>query len=173
MQPPIGKPKASLTAFPGGGADIEEPNWAILIPDFTPKLADQLALVGIKPDEVIVNAPLREQAHRHWLRIVAALRDAGTLAAENAHQIQRLTLAYVRYDHASSQMMIQGAVTRAKNGTPMLNMWQVELRQADSDATTAEMELGITPRRRGQTAPAKKQAKKSTAADAYLKPVRL
>ena len=118
------------------------------------------------------NRLLRESAHRHWLRIVSALRSAGTLAAENAHQIQRLVLAYVRYDYAASQMFLHGAVTRAKNGTPMLNMWQVEQRQADSDATTAEMELGLTPRRRGQTAPAKKKAKQASPASAYLKPVR-
>lgn len=162
----------ALTAFPGGGQDIEEPNWTLLIPDVAKPKKAQLALMPDPTEAPIDNRPLRESAHRHWLRIVSALRVAGTLAAENAHQIQRLVLAYVRYDYAASQMFLHGAVTRAKNGTPMLNMWQVEQRQADSDATTAEMELGLTPRRRGQTAPAKKQAKKPTAADAYRKPAR-
>ncbi len=162
----------ALTAFPGGGEDIEEPNWSLLIPDVAKPKKAQLALMADPAESTIDNKPLRESAHRHWLRIVAALRTAGTLAAENAHQIQRLVLAYVQYDYASSQMFLHGAVTKAKNGTAMLNQWQVVQRQADSDATTAEMELGITPRRRGQTAPAKKQPKKASAADAYLKPLR-
>jgi hypothetical protein len=93
------------------------------------------------------NAEWREYAHREWLRVLAALREAGTLAPENRHQVQRLVVAYVRYDRASAPAFSLGVVLAApRTGAPMVNLWQVEMRQAASDATTAEMELGIPPR---------------------------
>jgi hypothetical protein len=45
------------------------------------------------------------------------------------------------------------------------------MRQADADATTAEMELGITPRRRGAVTKAKRAEKVSRASDKYLKAI--
>ena len=41
-----------------------------------------------------------------------------------------------------------GLITKApRTDTAQMNIAQTELRQADADATTAEMELGIPPRR--------------------------
>lgn len=150
----------NLTTFPGSGGDIEEPDWELLIPNQSQNEAES-------------NAKWRRRAHQEWLRIAAALRDAGTLAPENRHQMQRLIIAYVRYDRAASKAFEMGAVLPSpKTETPMVNLWQVEMRQADSDATTAEMELGITPRRRGAVTKAKRAEKVSRASDKYLaKPV--
>ena len=149
----------ALTTFPGSGAEVEEPDWELMIPDQT-------------RGEPESNASWRERAHREWLRITMALRDAGTLAPENRHQIQRLVVAYVRYDRAVAKSFDMGPVIPSpKTGTPMVNLWQVEMRQADSDATTAEMELGITPRRRGAVTKAKRAEKVQRASDRYIKPV--
>lgn len=138
----------TLTALPGAGADIDEPDWATLIPG--PPDHEQ----GLPPE-------WRERAHRDWIRVTGALRDAGTLAAENRHQVQRLVLAYVRYDFAAAQLFKLGAIVAAKRTrVQQMNLWQVEMRAADSDATTAEMELGITPRRRGSVT--KATTKKTT-----------
>lgn len=156
----------NLTTFPGSGADIEEPDWSALIPD------QYRLIVEENRAETANNETWRQQAHREWLRIVGELRDNGTLSPSNRHQMQRLTIAYVRYDRAIAKTFELGPVLPSpKTGTPMVNLWQVEMRQADSDATTAEMELGITPRRRGTVTKAKRAEKVARAADKYIKPV--
>lgn len=145
----------NLEAFPGGSADIEEPDWTALIPNKGKGKAGN-------------NQVWREFAHREWLRTVAALRTAGTLATENRHQIQRLVIAYIRYDRASAELFRLGLVTEApRTGTAMMNVYQTEMRHADADATTAEMELGIPPRRRGSVTKAERKQRQGRAADAY------
>lgn len=140
----------AVVALRGGQDDIEEPDWLRLIPE---NAADNW----------------RAFARRHWLRITQELRDAGTLAPVNAHQIQRLIMAYVRYDMAAAQIMLAAAITGSpKTGVPMLNLWQVEMRAADSDATTAEMELCLNPRRRGSATKAARREKALPAAGRYL-----
>ncbi len=156
----------NVKTFPGSGGDVEEPDWEILIPDQAPIDALRIDATRIEHES---NAPWRERAHREWLRIVAELRENGTLSPINRHQIQRLAISYVRYDRAASKTFQLGVVLPSpKTLTPMVNLWQVEMRQADSDATTAEMELGITPRRRGTVTKAKRAEKVSRAADKYL-----
>lgn len=149
----------SLTTFPGGSADIEEPNWGTLIPNEG----------APKPKN---NAPWREYAHREWLRVLAALRLAGTLAPENRHQMQRLVIAYVRYDMAAARAFASGMVITSPRGFPVASMWQAEMRAADQDATKCELELGIPPQRRKGTAKAKRAVETKHASDAYLTPVR-
>ena len=145
----------TLETFPGGSADIEEPDWSTLIPNKGKSKAGS-------------NQVWRDYAHREWLRTVAALRMAGTLAAENRHQIQRLVIAYIRYDRAAAELFRLGLVTEApRTGTAMMNVYQTEMRHADADATTAEMELGIPPRRRGSVAKAERKQRVGRAADAY------
>jgi P27 family predicted phage terminase small subunit len=108
-------------------------------------------------------------AHREWGRVTAELRDSQTLAPVNRHAVQRLVLAYVRYDLAAAMVMADGAVVQAKRTkVPMLNIWQTEMRAADSDATSQEMELCLNPRRRAAAGKALKKAKRATAADNYL-----
>ena len=154
------KDMTTVTPFIGGGADVDEPDWARLIPNQGRAKAGD-------------NQRWREYAHREWLRATAALREAGTLAPENRHQIQRLVIAYVRYDRAVAEVFLAGLITKApRTGVAMVNIMQTEMRQADADATTAEMELGIPPRRRGAVAKAKRAEKTQRGSDSYIKPVR-
>lgn len=149
----------TFATIAGSGLDVEEPEWSILIPNAGRSKAGN-------------NESWRNLAHSEWLRVTSAMRQAATLAPENRHQLQRLVLAYVRYDRAVAEMFKGGGpITKSRTGVPMLNQWQVEMRQADGDATSAEMELGIPPRRRASAAKANRGAKKASAADSYLKPV--
>lgn len=146
----------TLVTLPGGGADIEEPAWDLLIPDKGKSKKN-------------TNDKWREFAHREWLRTVAALRDNGTLSVENRHQIQRLVIAYIRYDRAASEFFRLGLITKApRSGVAMVNIYQSEMRHADADATTAEMELGIPPRRRGAVTKSLRKQRAGSAADTYL-----
>lgn len=146
----------NLAVIEGGDLDVEEPDWSVLIPDKGKAKGGD-------------NSAWRLIAAQEWRRLVAAMRSAGTLAPENRHQMQRLVLAYARYDRAVAEVFKAGGpITKSRTGVPMLNQWQVEMRQADSDATTAEMELGIPPRRRGAVTKAKAKQKQVTKADAYL-----
>jgi P27 family predicted phage terminase small subunit len=151
----------NLHVLDGVAHEVDEPIWETLIPNAGKAQRGN-------------NQVWRDIAGREWRRLVSALRSAGTLAPENRHQMQRLVLAYVRYDRASAEVFKAGGpITKSKTGVPMLNQWQVEMRQADSDATTAEMELGIPPRRRGAVAKAKLKQPTRSKADEYLgKPAR-
>lgn len=131
---------------------IDEPNWGALLPD--------------SDDD---NTQWRKLAASEWARLCGAMESAGTLAPENRHQIQRLVVAYVRYDRATAEVFkLGGPVTLAPNGQEMLRQWHVELRQADADATTAEMELGIPPRRRGAVTKAPKKQAAASKAKLYV-----
>ena len=150
----------NVTTFPGAGADIEEPDWSLLMPD-QPK-------AGKKPG--IDNGPWREFAHREWLRCVAALRERELLAGENRHAIQRLVIAYVKYDMASAESFRMGMVSQAsKTNVPMHNICATRMKQASEEATTLEAELCLPPRRRGSATKAVKRGKTNAPADGYLK----
>jgi hypothetical protein len=58
-----------------------------------------------------------------------------------------------------------------KTGVAKLQIAHSEMRQADADAMTAEMELGLTPRRRGSTTKAKRAERVARNSDRYIKPV--
>ena len=89
---------------------------------------------------------------------------------ENRHMIQRLIISYVRYDRASIAVFRGGLVAKApQSGVAKLQIEHSEMRQADADATTAEMELGITPRRRGSVTKAKRTEKVQRNSDRWLK----
>ena len=148
-----------LETVQGGGLDIEEPDWSLLIPNQGRTKADS-------------NRSWRDYAHREWLRITAELRDAGTLAPTNRHMIQRLIIAYIRYDRASTMVFRGGLVAKApQSGVAKLQIEHSELRQADADATVCERELGITPLRRGSVAKVKRAEKVARNSDRYIKPV--
>jgi phage terminase small subunit len=149
----------TLKQFPGGAADIDEPNWEQLFPDeYPPTNRD--------------NSDWRDFTHREWLRITSIMREAGTLGAENRHQIQRLIMAYAMYDRAASEVIRMGPIDEAPvTDVAKANIYISIMRHADADATTAEMELGITPRRRGTVTKAKRAEKVVRAADKYIKPM--
>lgn len=159
---------SNLTVLTGGADALDEPDWEALIPDEQRRVVKQL-LAQPEDDAPLSNARWRDFARREWQRVTTAMRLAGTLGPENGRQIQRLVIAYVRYERATAEFFRLGLVTRApRSGVAMVNIIQSEMRQADQDATMAEADLGIPPRRRGAVEPAKKGGKKSTAADAYL-----
>src|SRR3954463_7750703 len=115
--------KLNVTALPGSGVDIEEPDWGALIPD--PQ--------GEQPTD---NSIWREFAHREWLRIAAELRAAGTLASANRHQMQRLVIAYVRHDQTCAERFRRGLTTKApRTDTAQIIIAKTDLRKADADAT--------------------------------------
>ncbi len=147
----------NLIPFPAAPDGPVEPDWSFLIPE--------------RPDGA--HDAMRASAHDEWKLITTTLSRAGTLATENGHQIRRLVLAYLRYDVAASMVMgggeYCGPVISAKTGTPLISMWQVELRAADADATMAERELCLTPRRRASAGKVERRRRAPTAADSYLK----
>lgn len=144
---------ATVVALPGLPGEPLEPDWAFLIPERTDG----------------AHGAMRASAHEEWCLILSALRGAGTLAKENGRQMCRLVLAYIRYDVAASQVMAYGSVVgSAKTNVPQLSLWQVEMRAADDDATRAEMELCLNPRRRGSATKVERKKRATTAADGYL-----
>src|ERR1044071_8771616 len=149
----------ALTQFPGGAADIDEPNWELLIPnEYPPTNRD--------------NSDWRDYAHREWLRITSVMRESGTLGTENRHQIQRLIMAYVMYDRAACEVIRLGPIGEAPvSDVAKANIYISVMRHADADATTAEVELGIPPRRRGAVTRAKRAEKVQRPSDRYLRPL--
>jgi len=142
-----------LAVLPDGADPIQEPNWSWLVPD----------------EAVESNEQWRERAHIEWLSIVAAMRQAGTLGPENRHQVQRLVLSYIRFDQAAAKAFAAGMVVGApRTGVPMMSLWRVEMRAADSDAQAGERELCLSPRRRAGAGRVKRVETPGRASDAYL-----
>ena len=134
----------------GGDGSPAEPNWALT---YTDEL-DQM------------------DAHEHWRLVTTAMRDVGTLAAENGHAIKRLVLFYVEFDRSARQVSEQGKVIRAKKtAVPQMNLEWVGMKQASAEASSLEAELGLNPRRRNAAGKVQKKARSARPSDAYLKPV--
>jgi phage terminase small subunit len=145
-----------LQTVQGGGLDIEEPDWSLLIPNQGGTTAGS-------------NKRWRDYAHQEWLRITSEMRETNTLAPVNRHTIQRLVLAYIRYDRAAIEVFRGGTIGKAPTSqTATLQIYHSEMRQADADATTAERELGLTPLRRGNTKQVKRAEKIQRKSDRYL-----
>ena len=125
-----------------------------------------------EPDwESIFNDPLEILAAReHWGFITREMREAGTLAPVNAHQIQRLVIAMVMHDAAAKVVAEQQPVIKAaRTGTPQHNPWWSVMKQAGEIASSLEAELGISPRRRNAAGKAQKAKRGASASERYLK----
>lgn len=142
-----------MNAVENTGGIVSEPEWALL-------LTDEIE---------------REAAADHWRRITGEMRERDTLAAPNAHAIQRLVLSYVLYDRCSRDVTENGAVTKPKRGNPKaiarLSPYFTAMREAGSDAERLEADLGLSPRRRSSVTKVAKREKRQTASANYLKPV--
>jgi P27 family predicted phage terminase small subunit len=142
-----------MNAVENTGGIVEEPEWALL-------LTDEIE---------------RQAAADHWRRVTVEMRERDTLAASNAHAIQRLVLSYVLYDRCSRDVAENGAVTKPKRGNPKaiarLSPYFTAMREAGSDAERIEAELGLSPRRRSSVTKVSKREKRQTASANYLKPV--
>jgi P27 family predicted phage terminase small subunit len=140
----------SLDTVVGGNGTPPEPDWSTI---FT----DDLDLAA---------------ARQFWRGIVSEMRDAGTLVVENGHAIQRLVIFRLEFDRAARNVIEQGKILRAKKTkTPQINPEWTCMKQAGEAVADLESDLGISPRRRNAAGKVTRAKKKTTAADAYLKPV--
>lgn len=140
----------SLNAVVGGGGTPPEPNWSTI---FT----DDLDLAA---------------ARENWRGLISEMREAGTLAVENGHAIQRLVIFRLEFDRAARNVVEQGKILRAKRTkTPQINPEWTCMKQAGEAVADLESDLGISPRRRNAAGKVTRAKKKATAADTYLTPV--
>lgn len=137
----------------GTGETIPEPDWASLF-----------------SDELDVAA-----AREYWRAVTTEMRERQLLAPANTHTLRRLVCSYVIYDRNVRQVAESGAVTKPRRGNTKaiarVSPYFTAMREAGSDATTLEAELGLSPRRRASAGKAEKKARVARAADAYLRPI--
>jgi P27 family predicted phage terminase small subunit len=94
---------------------------------------------------------LPEAARPVWDATVAAMVDAGTLAAESLVAIERYCLSYVRWREAEAMMAADGVVVRARRtGVPAVSIWFSISRVTAAQMGKLEAELGLVPARRGR-----------------------
>ncbi|UUP19518.1 P27 family phage terminase small subunit [Nitratireductor thuwali] len=139
-----------MNLIEGTGAIVPEPDWSSLF-------SDVLEIAAAK---------------EHWRIITTELKERGLLASANGHSIQRLVCAYLMFDRMYRAVAEQGVVTKPKRGNSRaiarVSPYFTAMREAGSDATSLESELGISPRRRGSAVKAERKQKRERAADAYL-----
>lgn len=136
------------------GGIVEEPKWSLLLTDEMEQSASA----------------------EHWRVITTEMRERDILSGSNAHAIQRLVLAYIMFDRCSREVAEHGAVTKPKRGNPKaiarLNPFYTAMREAGSDCERLEAELSLSPRRRTGAGKVARNARRATAADQFLKPVK-
>jgi P27 family predicted phage terminase small subunit len=142
-----------MNVVDGTGEIIPEPDWPSLF-------SDELDIAA---------------AREYWRSVTGEMRDRQLLAPANAHMLRRLVCSYVVYDRALRQVAEQGAVTKPRRGNAKaiarVSPYFTAMREAGSDATALEAELGLSPRRRSSASKAERKARVPRAADAYLKTV--
>jgi P27 family predicted phage terminase small subunit len=142
-----------MNVVDGTGEIIPEPDWPSLF-------SDELDIAA---------------AREYWRSVTGEMRDRQLLAPANAHMLRRLVCSYVVYDRALRQVAEQGAVTKPRRGNAKaiarVSPYFTAMREAGSDATALEAELGLSPRRRSSATKAERKARVARAADAYLKAV--
>jgi P27 family predicted phage terminase small subunit len=142
-----------MNVVDGTGEIIPEPDWPSLF-------SDELDIAA---------------AREYWRSVTGEMRDRQLLAPANAHMLRRLVCSYVVYDRALRQVAEQGAVTKPRRGNAKaiarVSPYFTAMREAGSDATALEAELGLSPRRRSSATKAERKARVARAADAYLKTV--
>jgi P27 family predicted phage terminase small subunit len=94
---------------------------------------------------------LTDAAREVWRVTVRAMADARTLAPENLPQIERYAAATARWREAQAKIATEGSViTARRSGVEMLSPWLSVARAAAAEAAKAEIELGLSPARRGR-----------------------
>lgn len=139
-----------MNVIEGSGSIVVEPDWPSLF-----------------NDELEIAA-----AREHWRVITTDLRERQLLAPANSHSIQRLVCAYLMFDRMYRQVAEAGVVTKPRRGNSKaiarISPHFTAMREAGSDAAALEVELGISPRRRGSVTKVEKRARKERASDGYL-----
>lgn len=142
-----------MNVVQGSGEIVPEPDWRTLLTD----------------DSEIASAG------EHWRRITTEMRGRNILSPSNGHALQRLIIAYALYDRCSREVAKTGAVSQPKRGVKTaiarLSPHFTAMREAASDASQLEAELGLSPRRRSSAAKVEGKVRSARASDQYLKPV--
>ncbi len=136
----------NVVAIPGGGGDVPEPQW----------------------DAIFTDELLQARAREVWRLTTQEMREAGTLSPVNAMQVERYVMASVIYGDAAAKVAENGALLVGRTKKLSYNLWFAIMKDADTMASGHEDKLGLSPRRRGSVTPAKKRAKRASAADGYL-----
>jgi len=141
-----------MDVFDGTGEIVEEPNWGKL-------LKDRKELYAAK---------------EYWRVITTELRERTLLSPSNRHAIQRLVMAYVVFDRSSLIVAEEGAVLPPAPDNPKaisrISPHVNVMRDAATDATNLEAELGLSPRRRAGAAKVAKKDKVTRASDKFFQP---
>lgn len=111
-------------------------------------------------------------AKAHWKRLTSEMIERETLAATNAHALQRLVLAYVVYDRCSKVVAAGGIVNEPAADNPKaiarVDINYKVMTEAAKDAERLESQLGISPQRRSKVGKVTKKRERSAGADAFL-----
>lgn len=140
-----------MNVIEGLGVTVPEPEWQSLF-------SDALEIAA---------------AREHWRIITTEMRDRQLLAAANGHSIQRLVCAYLMFDRMYRHVAEHGVVLKPRRGNSKaitrVSPAFAAMREAGSDATALEAELGISPRRRGSTTKTDRKQRRERASDTYLR----
>ena len=147
---PNSTPNPTLSAVLGGDGVPPEPDWRSIFSDY-----DDLACASVQ-----------------WGLVIREMRDSNILTAANGHAIKRLVEFRVQYERAARQVAETGTILKAKRSrVPQYNPHWIVMRQADDNIRVAEIELGISPLRRGKAGKVQRAKKAARAADNFLKTV--
>lgn len=108
-----------------------------------------------------------------WRVIVIAQHEAGLLDATSGAIIVRLVVNYALYDRVLRDVAERGAVLQPKRGSSRaisrVNPSFTTMTKLNREALEMEAHLGLTPRTRGSVTKAQHKARRSTAADEFLR----
>ncbi|GAB4071742.1 P27 family phage terminase small subunit [Ancylobacter sonchi] len=112
-------------------------------------------------------------ARDRWAIVVREMQEAGTLVLANDHAIRRLVDFSVQYERAARQVCEMGTILKARRSrVPQASPYWTVMRQAGEEIRVLEVELGISPVRRGKAQKVQRAKKAPRAADSYLRQVK-
>jgi len=123
---------------------------------------------------------LRRKAERvaasgYWQTIIDEMKGRQTLSPANGHAVKRLVMALVLYDRTLSSLVVKGTVNEpAKDNPraiPRINPYFTAAKEAAAMIAAAEVELGLTPRRRASAGKVSNSTRRPTSSSRYLKPI--
>lgn len=139
-----------MNVIDGTGQIVPEPDWDSLF-------SDVLEIAA---------------AQEHWRLVTNELRERQLLSPANVHSIQRLVCSYLMFDRMYREVAENGVVTKPRRGNSKaiarISPHFTAMREAGSDASGLEAELGISPRRRGSATKTERKQRRERASDGYL-----
>lgn len=139
-----------LTAVNGGEGAPPEPDWSSYC-------ADDLDLAFVRAQ---------------WRSIVNEMKELGTLTIDNGDAIRRLVMFRLEFDRQARSVAEHGVIRKAKRtkSDQIHPSWTV-MKQAAEAAGVLERDLALNPLRRNHGGKVQKKAKRTTAADEFLRPI--